>query len=487
VKARTSWKYESYNKGRAQLIKLKIRGNTILMYCALNPEEFEYTKYFHESAKAKIYSAVPMLVRIKSDRGLSRAKALVNLLMEKSGIPVNTKAEFVDYVSATPYESTKALIDRALIKVLSEEAVIPEEKETDIKPREEEAVLDTSSSEAAEEATAETAEEATAEASPIEEIAEESSDAVVSPVLEEESYTEASEDSDDETNGWTASSVKVNRSYIARVIQSDRETKRYYSDIKNFILSYKGVKSRTSWRCETFKCGKNQLMKIKLRGKMLLLYLALDPNEYEYSIYFHETDESKAYKDVPMLFKVKSERGVGKAKRLIKILMEKMSVEVNPKATEHDYSKEYPFESTEALLDKKLAKILVENKELSIESTSGCKISDIVAALASDDLSLSDIDYVKEPGAELKANAKTKAVGVVFNEKEKDNVIYRYDPNGNELNVGDTVLIPVKSKRNGKPGVRKAVVAIANCKTDAEGENPKIISVVERKETLALK
>ena len=364
------------------------------------------------------------------------------------------------------------------------------EKETDIKPREEEAVLDTSSSEAAEEASAETTEDASSEVSPTEEIAEKASDADVSPVLEEESYTEVSEDSDDETNGWTASAVKVNRSYIARVIQSDRETKRYYSDIKNFILSYKGVKSRTSWRCETFKCGKNQLMKIKLRGKMLLLYLALDPNEYEYSIYFHETDESKAYKDVPMLFKVKSERGVGKAKRLIKILMEKMSVEVNPKATEHDYSKEYPFESTEALLDKKLVKILVENKELSIESTSGCKISDIVSALASDDPKLSDIDYVKEPRAELKANAKTKAakaVGVVFNEKEKDNVIYRYDPNGNELNVGDTVLIPVKSKRNGKPGVRKAVVAIASCKTDGDGENPKIISVVERKEALALK
>ena len=42
------------------------------------------------------------------------------------------------------------------------------------------------------------------------------------------------------------------RTFLARLIQADDETKGYYGEIKNKFLSYKKVKSRISKKCETW-------------------------------------------------------------------------------------------------------------------------------------------------------------------------------------------------------------------------------------------
>ena len=38
--------------------------------------------------------------------------------------------------------------------------------------------------------------------------------------------------------------IEYSKSFLAKLIQSDDRTKRYYSEIKNRLLSYAGVKSR---------------------------------------------------------------------------------------------------------------------------------------------------------------------------------------------------------------------------------------------------
>ena len=113
-----SWKYESYNLGRRQLFKLKIRGKTICLYCALDPAEFDVNKYFHEAVEAKTFQAVPMLIRIKSDRGLARAKKLIDILMERCEVKENPKFKPIDYVKEYPHATAAELIKMGLIKIL---------------------------------------------------------------------------------------------------------------------------------------------------------------------------------------------------------------------------------------------------------------------------------------------------------------------------------------------------------------------------------
>ena len=328
VKSRISWKFDSYNRGRDQLVKLKIRGKTICMYIALDPNEFDKAKYHHDAMDSKIFEDVPMLVKIKSGLGLRKAKELVDILMAKLEIAVDEKAKTVDYVAENPYEETDALVQKGLIKILQADA-------SDVKRAP---------------AIAEAAEEVVAEEVVAEEVVEEVAEEVapVQPVIVP-TYIDGNGNELD---------IKYSRSFKANVIQADDTVKEYYSELRNHILSYKGVKGRTSWKFDSFNKGRVQLVKLKLRGKTLSMYLALDPNEFDKAKYHHDETDSKMFEDVPMLVKVKSGLGLRKAKELVDILMAKFEIATDAKFSAVDYVAENPYEETDALIQKGLIKIL---------------------------------------------------------------------------------------------------------------------------------
>ena len=153
--------------------------------------------------------------------------------------------------------------------------------------------------------------------------------------------------------------IQCRRSFMANIIQSDDETvKSFYSELKNYVLSFKGVKSRMSWRYEAFKRGRDQLLRVKIRGKSICLYCALDPEQFDKSKYFHTALDSKMFECVPMLVKIKSARGLKRALQLVDAVMEKFGIEPNPKATKIDYVAAHPYEKTKALVENGLIKIL---------------------------------------------------------------------------------------------------------------------------------
>ena len=152
--------------------------------------------------------------------------------------------------------------------------------------------------------------------------------------------------------------IKYSRSFTANLIQADDTVKDFYGQLKNHIMSFKGVKTKISWKFDSYNKGRDQLFKMKLRGKTILLYCALDPEEFEKSKYHHEAIDNKLFADVPMLLKIKSGLALRKAKEVINIVMAKYGIEPNPKATAIDYVKEYPYEDNEALLERKLVKVL---------------------------------------------------------------------------------------------------------------------------------
>ena len=74
------------------------------------------------------------------------------------------------------------------------------------------------------------------------------------------------------------------------------------------------------------------------------------------------------------------------------------------------------------------------------------------------------------------------AIDIVW--EERMHKTYRYDPDGNTVEVGDVVLVPTRDEASDKDIVREAEVARGNYKIDAATlDRPlkKIIGVVRRK------
>ena len=120
MKSRISWSKETYKRGRAPIAKIDIKGKSLIMWLALDPAEFENTKYhFKDVSDRRIGESYPMLIKVRSPRSLKYALELIAKLMETLGIE-RIEREFEDF--HREYLTDEVLIEMGLIKVmLSEE------------------------------------------------------------------------------------------------------------------------------------------------------------------------------------------------------------------------------------------------------------------------------------------------------------------------------------------------------------------------------
>ncbi|MBQ8748864.1 MAG: hypothetical protein IJZ29_00125 [Clostridia bacterium] len=140
----------------------------------------------------------------------------------------------------------------------------------------------------------------------------------------------------------------INHNMTSKVLNAEDDVKEIYNDIKNYLLSYKGIKSRYSSACESFRLSRKLMAKFVIIGRTVKLYLALDPDEYPSNIY-HQKNESKkkAYVDVPFMVKIKSSLSRRKAKELIDKMMAENDLVKNFKYKEKDYVEELRLSSEE--------------------------------------------------------------------------------------------------------------------------------------------
>ena len=319
AKSRMSWPNESFYIGRTTYVKFGIRGKTLSVYLALNPADYENTKYIYEDASdVKKYEGVPMRLRVKSNRGAKWACELIDILFANLG---RALAEQPEANYRLPYETTKVLLDRGLVKKV----------QTDKLPNFSEM----------------TAEEPV----PVEEVAATEAVAPAEPITEPKFEIETVEG---KQIYWLYS-----YSFTAKLHQASNETKDYYNQIKNRILAY-GAKSRMSWPNESFYIGSTTYVKFGIRGKTLSVYLALNPADYENTKYIYEdASDVKKYEAVPMRLRVKSNRGAKWACELIDILFANLGRTLG-ELTPQDYR--LPYETTKVLLDRGLVKKVQTDK-----------------------------------------------------------------------------------------------------------------------------
>ena len=156
--------------------------------------------------------------------------------------------------------------------------------------------------------------------------------------------------------------VRYRRSFMSRYIQAEPYIQDYYTEIKNLLLSYKGVKAKTAWAKENFKRGRTHIAKIDVKGKALCLYLAIDPKTLEGTKY----NVSEVKGECPTLLKVKSERKKKYAIELISMLMGELGLTKISREYE-DYRLAY--EDNDALIERGLIKVILPKGEIIDENT----------------------------------------------------------------------------------------------------------------------
>ena len=112
IHTRVSWYYDAANVGRDHILKFAIRGKTLCVYFGLDKSKVD-EKYKVEDAKGRRYAEVPVLYRIKNDKRVAYAKELIDQLMNELGVE---KGKELNDEYRIPYESTKALLLKGLIK-----------------------------------------------------------------------------------------------------------------------------------------------------------------------------------------------------------------------------------------------------------------------------------------------------------------------------------------------------------------------------------
>ena len=153
--------------------------------------------------------------------------------------------------------------------------------------------------------------------------------------------------------------TRYRRSFMSRLVQSQGDVQAYYGEIKNKLLSYKGVKGRVSWGNESFNKGRTYIAKVNAKSKTLYLYLALDPATLEEGAYnFEDMSGKKKYENVPVLIKIKGPRKLKYALELIdKICNENLALPAVKNFEPADYT--LPYWSTEELVKTGLVKKMV--------------------------------------------------------------------------------------------------------------------------------
>lgn len=283
VKSTVSWRHETFHKGRTAVARFMVRGKTLCMCLASDPNLFEGTKYkVDDLSETNRHAKFPSMYRLKSDRKVGYAKELIDFVTEDLGLKRIEDYKQEDFT--LPYKSTEVLVKNKLIKVVG---------------------------------------------------------------TAEPDYAAAAA---------AKKGISYNRSFTAKIIQSNDALKTDYSELKNYLLSYGGVVDRSSWKHEAYLSGRVCVASIIIRGKTLCLCLAADPEKFKKTKYKVE-DLSVRNKNnkTPCLYRVNGTRKMQYAKELIDQVFTEFGL---TKAEREPVNYAVPYVSTNNLIARKLIRVV---------------------------------------------------------------------------------------------------------------------------------
>ncbi len=115
IKARISWKRESFRIGGTTAARLIVRGKTLCLLTAVEPAGYKGTKFTVEDVSGfSGMSDTPTLYRIKSEKRVKYALEMISGMMNAMNVEKLPDYQPQDFTE--PYLSDEQLIERELVK-----------------------------------------------------------------------------------------------------------------------------------------------------------------------------------------------------------------------------------------------------------------------------------------------------------------------------------------------------------------------------------
>ena len=323
LKIKGTFRQQRIYRGRKTLGLILFRGKTLCVAFALNPYDYIDTKYRGiDKSDKKRFENTPMLFKLTSARKLEHAKYLLLQLAEANTIALSSQPVHNEYELKRMTRDAMFNDEKLRITVLGE---VPDEVETVDEPEE-----------------------------VVEEVVKEIAPAAPEAFVEQIEYLDDEEEL--EFIETEEGRMRYDRSLAARIIGANDEVKRYYSALKNYLLGFKKVRCRMSWKFEKFRLGRNCIALIAVRGKTLCLYLALNPMRFADSKYKVEDYSLRSAKTAtPLMYRIKNDRRLKYAKELIDVLLFENDSEKGERSPE-DFVP--PSRTTAELIEEGLIKLV---------------------------------------------------------------------------------------------------------------------------------
>lgn len=183
-------------------------------------------------------------------------------------------------------------------------------------------------------------------------------------MYEDEEEYEDDDDSYDRTHIFEHAEVYYDdgtvilpRNFESRIRQSSDDIKKLYSEIKNVLMEYSGVKCRMTKYVEVFRCG-GAVAKIRIKGKSLYLYLKLNPQSIDHD-YLKVVDKShrRNYEETPAEIKVTGKRKCKRSIEMIRLMMDALQVGHRRHPEYIDYAEMYPYVENAVIKGENMIKV----------------------------------------------------------------------------------------------------------------------------------
>ncbi len=125
--------------------------------------------------------------------------------------------------------------------------------------------------------------------------------------------------------------------FYDKMLVAEDKNKEFFNGLYNCFKKYRDLNVRITTSCVTCRYDGKMVGKIALHGKTVKLYLSLDVNKFPVTVFFQkDVSALKAYQEVPFAVKVKSDRGLANAKKLIDAMAEEKGIVKKVRYTEVD-------------------------------------------------------------------------------------------------------------------------------------------------------
>lgn len=116
----------------------------------------------------------------------------------------------------------------------------------------------------------------------------------------------------------SAPGKSYNYSYVARLTLAPEESLARYNKLKNHIVSYANVVSSYTWKEETFLYRGKIVLKLRLQGQTMRLYLALSPDDLKDTEYrVTDVSQYKEHEHTNVYIRIRREKDLVEALELI--------------------------------------------------------------------------------------------------------------------------------------------------------------------------